>query len=182
MPETTPSVSAPSAGHLIARRAGLAVLFTVVLAGVMMLVVGDAAYLWLKALHVVAIISWSAGVLYLPRLFIYHCDAPPGSPQSETFKLMERRLLRVIIIPAMAVSWVLGLWLAWRGNHFGEGWFHAKFAAVIALSGITGYFSKAVKTFAADANTQPSRHWQVVNEIPTLLMIVIVVLVVVKPF
>ncbi|MGH6762211.1 MAG: protoporphyrinogen oxidase HemJ [Phyllobacterium sp.] len=142
---------------------------------------GD-AYLWIKALHVIAVISWMAGMLYLPRLFIYHCDAEPGSKQSETFKVMERRLLRYIINPAMGVTWIAGLWLAWSGFGFSGGWLHAKLAAVLVLSGVHGYFSKAVRLFAEDKNVKSAKHWRIMNEVPTVLMIVIVILVIVKPF
>ncbi|CAN0654677.1 protoporphyrinogen oxidase HemJ [Nitratireductor aquimarinus] len=139
-------------------------------------------YLWAKAIHVIAVIAWMAGMLYLPRLFVYHADAEPGSEKSETFKVMEQRLLRLIINPAMIVTWVFGLWLAWDGFGFSGGWLHAKIALVIAMSGVHGYFSASVRRFAADQNTKPARHWRIMNEAPTLLMIVIVVLVIVKPF
>lgn len=139
-------------------------------------------YPWIKALHILAVISWMAGMLYLPRLFVYHADAENGSVQSETFKIMEQRLLRLIINPAMTVTWALGLWLAWRGFQFLGGWLHVKFALVIALSGVHGYFSKVVRLFAEDKNDKPSRHWRIMNEVPTVLMIAIVILVVVKPF
>jgi putative membrane protein len=139
-------------------------------------------YLWLKAAHVVAIIAWMAGMLYLPRLFVYHSQVPPDSPQSATFKVMERRLLKAIINPAMAVAWVLGLWLAWDAGLFRQGWLHAKLVLVIAMSGLHGHFSAAVRAFAEDRNTRSARYWRVVNEMPTLLMIGIVILVVVKPF
>src|SRR5213593_4335537 len=109
-------------------------------------------YLWLKALHVIAVISWMAGMLYLPRLFVYHCDAESGSKQSETFKIMERRLLKAIINPAMIVTWLAGLYLAWSGHWFSSGWLHAKLALVIVLSGVHGFFSRCVKDFAADRN------------------------------
>jgi protoporphyrinogen IX oxidase len=139
-------------------------------------------YPWIKALHVIAVISWMAGMLYLPRLFVYHAEAQPGSEKSETFKVMERRLLRAIINPAMVVTWVLGLWLAWSGFGFAGGWLHAKILAVLLLSGVHGYLSASVRRFADDRNEKPARHWRIVNEIPTVLMIVIVILVVVKPF
>ena len=139
-------------------------------------------YLWIKAAHVIAVISWMAGMLYLPRLFVYHTDAPKGSPQSETFKVMERRLYRLIINPAMVATWMFGLWLAWKGSAFSEGWFHAKIALVLVLSGVHGYLGGAVRRFAEDRNEKPARHWRIVNEVPTLLMIGIVILVVVKPF
>ncbi|MEO1207285.1 MAG: protoporphyrinogen oxidase HemJ [Pseudomonadota bacterium] len=147
-----------------------------------MLVLGDGAYLWVKAVHVVAIIAWMAGLLYLPRLFIYHCDAPRGSQQSETFKVMERRLLRLITNPAMVIAWVLGIWLGWNGGWFSEGWFHAKLVLLIALSATHGYFSIAVRHFAQDSNARTPRHWRIMNEVPTVLMIGIVMLVIVKPF
>jgi putative membrane protein len=143
---------------------------------------GSAAYDWLKALHVIAIISWMAGMLYLPRLFIYHCDAEKGSQQSETFKVMEGRLLRVIINPAMAIAWASGLWLAWTSGFWQAGWFHGKLLLVLALSGAHGYLSAAVRAFAEDRNEKPARHWRIVNEVPTVLMIGIVILVIVKPF
>ena len=139
-------------------------------------------YLWFKAIHVVAVIAWMAGMLYLPRLFVYHADTARGSQQSETFKVMERRLLRGIINPAMVVSWALGLWLAWKGFGFQGGWLYVKLAGVVALSACHGYLSAAVRRFARDENVKPARHWRLVNEIPTLLMIVIVIMVIVKPF
>jgi putative membrane protein len=142
----------------------------------------DNAYLWVKALHVIAVISWMAGMLYLPRLFVYHCAAEKGSVQSETFKVMERRLLKAIINPAMAVTWAAGLWLAWRTVAYMDGWFHVKFLAVLILSGIHGYFSKAVRMFAEDRNEKPARFWRMMNEVPTVLMIIIVIMVIIKPF
>lgn len=144
--------------------------------------VGDGAYQWIKAIHVIAVISWMAGMLYLPRLLVYHTASEPGSVQSETFKVMERRLLRAIINPAMIATWTAGLWLAWHGFGFRGGWLHAKIALVLLLSGLHGYLSVAVRRFAQDRNEKPARHWRIVNEIPTLLMIAIVVLVIVKPF
>ncbi len=163
-------------------RAIVALIITVVAFAAVSVVAGSAAYDWLKALHVIAIISWMAAMLYLPRLFIYHCDAEKGSKQSETFKVMEGRLLRLIMNPAMIVAWVLGLWLAWQAGFWMSGWFHAKLLAVIALSACHGYFSASVRAFAEDRNTKPASHWRLVNEVPTVLMILIVVLVVVKPF
>ncbi|MFN7167171.1 MAG: protoporphyrinogen oxidase HemJ [Pannonibacter sp.] len=139
-------------------------------------------YLWLKSLHVVAIIAWMAGMLYLPRLFVYHADVPAGSPQSETFKVMERRLLKAIINPAMIVAWILGLWLAYELDAFRDGWFHAKLTLVLLMSGVHGYLSRCVKVFARDENTRPARFYRILNEVPTLLMIGIVILVIVKPF
>ena len=139
-------------------------------------------YDWIKVLHILAVISWMAALLYLPRLMVYHCTAPVGSPQSETFKVMERRLLKAIANPAMIVTWLAGLWLAWAGGWFVAGWFHAKLALVIALSAAHGFQSRWVKDFARDANTHPQRFFRIANEVPTVLMIGIVILVVVKPF
>ena len=142
-------------------------------------------YLWVKAFHVIAVIAWMAGMLYLPRLFVYHCDAPKGSPQSETFKVMERRLLKAIINPAMIATWLLGLtmiylmgWEAFRHS----GWLHAKLALVVAMSALHGYLVGRFKEFAADANTRPAKFYRIVNEIPTVLLLLIVILAVVKPF
>jgi putative membrane protein len=143
---------------------------------------GGEAYLWVKAVHVMAVIAWMAGMLYLPRLFVYHAEAPKGSPQSETVKVMERRLLRIIINPAMVVAWVLGLWLAWQAAFFGSAWFHAKLGLVVALSGLHGYLAGAVRRFAEDRNERSPRHWRMMNEVPALLMAGIVILVIVKPF
>ena len=139
-------------------------------------------YLWVKALHIIAVIAWMAGMLYLPRLFIYHCAAEPGSVQSETFKVMERRLLRAIINPAMALAWVLGLGLAAHLDAWGEPWMQAKFAAVIALSTIHGYFSRWRRDFDQDGNRHSARFYRTMNEVPTVLLIAIVLLVVLKPF
>ena len=140
------------------------------------------AYPWIKALHVIGVIAWMAGMLYLPRLFVYHCDAEVGSKQSETFKVMERRLLKAIINPAMVITWLAGLYLAWSGLFYASGWFQAKFLLVIVMSGIHGLFSRWVKDFAADRNTHTHKFYRIINEVPTILMIVIVILVVVKPF
>ena len=139
-------------------------------------------YSWLKALHVIAMVAWMAGLLYLPRLFVYHSEAAVGSEKSETFKIMERRLLRAIINPAMIATWSFGLWLAWKVFAFQGGWLHAKITLVLLLSGLHGYLSKGVRMFAQDRNTKSTRHWRIVNEVPTVLMILIVILVVVKPF
>lgn len=164
------------------RRAAVALAATGVLCLAVAVLTGDAAYPWLRAVHIVAVISWMAGMLYLPRLFIYHCGAAPGSEMSETFKVMERRLLRIIINPAMVVTWALGLWLAWQGGHLSAGWFHAKLALVLGLSGVHGFFSVAVRRFAEDRNTVTVRQWRIWNEVPTVLMVGIVILAAVKPF
>ncbi len=139
-------------------------------------------YDWIKAFHVIAVIAWMAGMLYLPRLFVYHCGAPAGSPQSETFKVMERRLLRIIINPAMILAWILGAWLAWRGGLMTSGWFQAKFVLALVLSAVHGLFARWVKDFAADRNRHSAGFYRTINELPTILMIGIVILAVVKPF
>lgn len=139
-------------------------------------------YFWIKAFHVIAVIAWMAGMLYLPRLFVYHCDAPKGSIQSETFKIMERRLLKAIINPAMVVTWILGLVLMWLGGWYTSGWFHAKLAFVLILSGVHGIYVRRLKDFAADRNTRPAKYYRILNEVPTVLMIGIVIFVIVKPF
>jgi protoporphyrinogen IX oxidase len=139
-------------------------------------------YLWLKAFHIIAFTAWMAGMLYLPRLFVYHCAAEPGSKQSETFKVMERRLLRLIINPAMIATWALGRWLAWQGGWFQSGWLHAKLALVVALSVVHVFFARWVKAFAADRNPHSQRFYRISNEIPTILLILIVLLAVLKPF
>ena len=109
-------------------------------------------YLWLKVLHILAIISWMAGMLYLPRLFVYHVEAPQGSPQARIFVVMERRLMRAIMLPALLVTWITGLTLAVQTGFLHEGWFHAKFALVIALSALHGYFAKVRKNLAEETN------------------------------
>ena len=139
-------------------------------------------FLWLKALHIVAVIAWMAGMLYLPRLFVYHAMAETGSKQSETFKVMEWRLLRFIINPAMIATWALGLWLAWEGGLFRSGWLHAKLALVLALSAMHGFFVRWVKDFQVDRNTRSPKFYRIANEIPTVLMVLIVLLAVLKPF
>ena len=141
-----------------------------------------ALYPWTKALHILSVIAWMAGMLYLPRLYVYHADAPPGSDKSETFKIMERRLLKGIINPAMGVTWVLGLYLAWDGGWFASPWLHVKLAAVIAMSALHGYFVRGWRAFAEDRNTRTAAHWRLMNEVPTLLLIIIVIMVIVKPF
>ena len=137
---------------------------------------------WLKAFHIIAVIGWMAGMLYLPRLFVYHSQASAGSAQSETFKLMERRLLKAIINPAMMATWVLGLWLAWKGGWFTAGWLQAKILLVLLLSALHGFLVRWVRDFSRDANRHSEKFYRIINEIPTVLMIGIVILAVVKPF
>jgi protoporphyrinogen IX oxidase len=142
-------------------------------------------YLYVKAFHIIAVIAWMAGMFYLPRLYVYHADAKPGSELSETFKVMEHRLLRIIINPAMIATWILGLWLAFG---FGvidfrtAGWLHAKLTLVILLTIFHIMLSRWRKDFAADRNTRSARFYRIVNEVPTIILIFIVILVVVKPF
>jgi putative membrane protein len=139
---------------------------------------------YIKAFHIIAIIAWMAGLLYLPRLFVYHAASKPGSEQSETFKVMERRLLRYIAAPAMIASWVLGLWLAFSGaiDWSRGGWFLAKLILVLALSAFHGLLAVWTKDFAMDRNMRSARFYRIANEIPTILMIFIVILAVVRPF
>ena len=163
-------------------RAGMAIVIGAALVALLMWWRSSGLYLWFKAFHIIAIIAWMAGMLYLPRLFIYHCEAEPGSKQSETFKVMERRLLTVIINPAMVATWVLGLWLAFEGGFFRSGWLHAKLALVLGLSAMHGFFVRWVRAFAADQNQHTVKFYRIINEVPTILMIGIVLLVVLKPF
>ncbi len=140
-------------------------------------------YPWVKSLHIISVIAWMAGMLYLPRLFVYHCDATPGSDKSETFKIMERRLLRAIINPAMIASFLFGImllltpgivdWAAW--------WIYVKLALVLAMTAVHGLFARWRRDFESDTNTRRAKIYRIANEAPTLLMIVIVILVVVKP-
>lgn len=141
-------------------------------------------YLWIKALHVISIIAWMAGLLYLPRLFVYHTKAAPGSEASETFKVMERRLLRAIMDPAMTAAYIFGItMIALDPSVFKQGgWLHAKllFVALLTVSHIM--MGRWQKAFAEDRNTKPQRFFRIANEVPTLLMIGIVIFVIVKPF
>lgn len=138
-------------------------------------------YLWIKALHVIAVISWMAGLLYLPRLFVYHCGAEKGSVQSETFKTMERRLLVAIMTPAMITAWASGLWMALEAGFFQAPWFHLKLTLALAMTATHIHFWRQQRAFAADSNHHSPRYFRIWNEIPTLLMIFIVGLVILKP-
>jgi putative membrane protein len=142
----------------------------------------DEGYLWIKALHIISVVAWMAGMLYLPRLYVYHCAAEPGGVQSETFKVMERRLLRAIINPAMIAAWLFGILLVIHGDLWREGWLHAKFALLIAMTSVHGAFARWRRHFAADANRHDARFYRIMNEVPTLLLIGIVILAVVRPF
>jgi len=163
-------------------RAEIALTLSAALLGLFLLIVPLGYYEWIKALHVIAVIAWMAGMLYLPRLFVYHCEAEAGSKQSETFKVMERRLLRAIINPAMVATWVFGLWLVVEGGFLRSGWLHGKLALVLLLSGVHGLLARCVRDFAADQNRFSQKFYRIINEIPTVLMIGIVILVIVKPF
>ena len=139
-------------------------------------------FLWIKVLHIVGVIAWMAGLLYLPRLFVYHVVAEPGSVQSETFKVMERRLLRAIMNPAMIISWITGFLLVYLGEYWDELWFWAKFACVIILSEVHFLFGRYRKAFEMDRNIKSEKFFRVANEVPTVVMIAIVIFVVIKPF
>jgi len=143
-----------------------------------------ALYPWTKALHVMSVIAWMAGLFYLPRLFVYHCDAPPGSRQSETFKVMERRLLKAIMNPAMIAAWTFGTLLVltpgvidWRA-----GWWHGKLLGIVAMTTLHHLFALWRKDFLHDRNQRPARFYRIWNEAPTLAMILIVTMVIVRPF
>jgi putative membrane protein len=162
-------------------RALVALLITAALVAGLFLWQPSGLYLWLKAIHVMAVISWMAGMFYLPRLFVYHCGAAPGSDKSETFKLMERRLLHIITNPAMVVSWATGLWLVWDGGYTASAWLHGKLVLALLLSAAHGLFARWTRDFAADRNQHSGKFYRVVNEVPTVLMIGMVILVVLKP-
>ena len=141
-------------------------------------------YPWTKAFHVISMVAWMAGTLYLPRLFVYHCEVAPGSAESERFKVMERRLFKQIINPAMIATWTFGIILvltpgtmSWR-----DGWWHVKLVCVLLLSGFHGAQSRWRKDFLEDRNRRPQRFYRIANEVPTVLMVVIIIMVVVRPF
>ncbi len=149
-----------------------------------MIDLSSTAFVWIKALHIISVMAWMAGLLYLPRLFIYHCDAEPGSDKSETFKIMERRLLRAIMNPAMVVSLIFGgLLLANLDiDSWTDGWLHSKLLCVILLLGMHGMMNRWWRDFENDSNQRPAKFYRVMNEVPTALMIGIVIFAVVKPF
>lgn len=169
-------------GNVAAKRAATALLIFSLGAGLLLWFDPANLYVWIKALHVISVIAWMAGMFYLPRLFVYHADTKSGSEQAETFKIMERRLLRAIINPAMIFTWIFGLWLAVASLAYKENWFIVKFIVVLALSGFHGFLSKHVRIFSNDANVKSARYWRIMNEVPTLSMFIIVIMVVVKPF
>ncbi|MBJ7577188.1 protoporphyrinogen oxidase HemJ [Devosia sp. MC532] len=139
--------------------------------------------MWVKALHVISVICWMAGMFYLPRLFVYHTKVAVGSEQSEMFKVMERRLFRAITTPAMIASWIFGLWMIHLGlMDFSTGWTWIKLIAVLGMSACHGILAKQLKAFAQDKNTKSEKFYRVINEVPTVLMLIIVIMVVVKPF
>jgi len=138
-------------------------------------------YDWLKALHVISVIAWMAGLLYLPRLFVYHCSAEVGSVQSETFKVMERRLLKAIMNPSMIASWAFGLAVFYGGGHWTEPWMHAKLAVVVLMTIAHMMMGSWRRAFAEDRNTKSALYFRVANEVPTVFMILIVIFVIVKP-
>ena len=138
--------------------------------------------LWLKALHIISVIAWMAGMLYLPRLFVYHAEATRGSEASETFKVMERRLLKAIVNPSMILVFLTGFTLVYLTGDWRDGWWQAKFILVLGLAGLHGYFARCVRAFAEDRNERPAHFYRFLNEAPTILMIFVVVLAVVKPF
>lgn len=142
----------------------------------------DWLYDWLKVLHIVAVISWMVGLFYLPRLFVYHADAASAGEPSATFVVMEQRLVKVIMNPAMMVSWAVGLWLAWSGFAFLGLWLWLKIAAVIGLTVFHVFLSRSARKFAAGENAMTARQWRMANEIPTVLMILVVIMVIIKPF
>ncbi len=139
---------------------------------------------WVKALHVISIIAWMAGLLYLPRIFVYHSETETGSKQSETFKIMERRLYRAIMTPAMASSWIFGIWLAVGSGYFVslQFWFLSKMVFVIFLSIVHVFLGKQMRAFADDKNLKNARFFRILNEVPTVLMIGIIIAVIVRPF
>ncbi len=142
-------------------------------------------YPWVKSLHVIAVIAWMAGIFYLPRLYVYHCAVPRGSLESERFKVMERRLLKQIMLPAMIATWTFGILLVltpgiidWKH----DGWWHVKLLMVVLMTGFQGAAGKWRRMFLEDRNTKPERFYRIANEIPTILMVIIVIMVIVKPF
>ncbi len=136
----------------------------------------------IEALHIISVISWMAGMLYLPRLYVYHAQATVGSELSETLKIMEKKLLRYIMTPAMIATFIFGFWLMMTLGAYQMGWMHAKLTLVLCMAGAHGMLAKYHKDFARDANQKSAKFFRILNEVPTLLLIIIVFLVVLKPF
>lgn len=141
-------------------------------------------YPWTKAFHIISMVAWMAGMFYLPRLYVYHCDMQPGSVESERFKVMEWRLFKQIINPAMIATWVFGTMLVLTPGivDWSSGWWHVKFVCVLAMAGFHGALSKWRRMFMDDKNTKSHKFYRVANEVPTLLLMIIVIMVVVRPF
>lgn len=140
-------------------------------------------YILIKSLHIISMVAWMAGLFYLPRLYVYHCDAK-SKEMDETFQVMERKLLRYIMNPAMILTWVFGLWMVFLNIEYlmSAGWFHVKFLLVFILSGFHGMLAKYRKDFAAGTNTKTHKFYRLINEVPTVILVVVVILAVVKPF
>ncbi len=171
-----------SEGRKAARKAAFWIVTVVVLAVLAILFQPPWLYEWLKVLHVIALISWMVGLFYLPRIFVYHTDCEPDSETDKTFVVMESRLLKVIMGPAMVVTWGAGLALAWLGFGFIGLWLWLKILFVVGLTGFHHYLAKSAKRFAAGERPGTARQWRMRNEIPTILMIGIVIFVIIKPF
>jgi len=174
-------MSGVDAGSRSGLRAGIAIAVFLAAAAALY-AVSDNAYLWFKALHIMAVITWMAGLFYLPRLFIYHHDKAVGSESSETFKTMELRLYRFIMNPSMMIAWGFGLFIAWDGGWFSSGWLHVKMLAVLLMTAAHVYYGRAMRAFGRDERPLTTRRWRMLNEVPAVLMIVIVLLAVLKPF
>jgi protoporphyrinogen IX oxidase len=140
-------------------------------------------YPWTKAFHVISLIAWMAGMFYLPRLFVYHVDTVPGSTDSERFKVMEYRLMKQIINPAMIATWLFGILLVLTPGiiDWSAGWWHVKLTCVLLMSGLHGAYSRWRKDFLNDCNRRPQRFYRIANEIPTVLMVIIVIMIIVRP-
>lgn len=177
-----PKAASAAEGHRARRKALVWVTVVVALAVVALVLDPPWLYDWIKVLHVVAVISWMVGLFYLPRLFVYHSDHEPDSDTAKTFVVMEGRLLKVIMAPAMTISWVAGLYLAWAGFGFSGIWLWCKIIAVVALTAFHVYLARSARRFAAGDRWTTARSWRMMNEIPTVLMVVIVIMVIVKPF
>jgi protoporphyrinogen IX oxidase len=140
-------------------------------------------YLWIKAFHIISMVAWMAGTFYLPRLFVYHCETEPGSRESERFKVMEYRLMKQIINPAMIATFFFGILLVLTPGviDWSWTWWHVKLTAVLLLAGFHGMTSRWRKDFLEDRNTRPQRFYRMMNEVPTVLLVIIVIMVIVRP-